>query len=141
MKMLDGNISIHAVTSGPEKKVCIWIEDKDSTIQILEIEMTMKDFALALTGQSYIPMKFHLSDTTKVGMQHEVKQMFVTFNRSDFENVIGDDIEIDRAIKKYEVNGWIGSRKDAKNYHNLVSGSGIKTEIIYRISFHRWVEQ
>lgn len=135
MKMLNGNISIHAQAGHRETNVWICIEDKDACVQILEMEMNMKDFAMAITGRGNTPMKFHLSDTSKVGMKHEVKNENVTFT---YKNGTISKEEINKAIHKYEVDGWVGNRKDAKNYHNQLSHSASLTT--YKISFHRWVE-
>ena len=139
IKMLDGKISIHAEMGSRERRVVIFIEDELSTLEILQIEMDMADFGNAITGHGHIPMKFILQDTSKVGKKHEVKTEEVTFNRHNPGGAVLDE-EINRAIHEYEVDGWIGNRKDAKNWHHRLARKDSEETITYKINFHRWID-
>ena len=140
MKMLDGKISIHAEMGSRERRVVIFIEDKLSATEILQVEMTMADFGNAITGHGHMPMKFLLQDTSKVGKKHEVKTEKVTFNKlyQDGLNGVVTSSEIDRAIGEYEKDGWIGNKKDYNNHHHFVESDTGKE--IYKINFHRWID-
>ncbi len=135
MKMLDGKISIHAEMGREERRVVIFIEDTLSTTEIIQVEMTMADFGNAITGHGHMPMKFLLQDTSKVGKKHEVKTEKVTFK---YKNGDITKEEINKAIHKYEVDGWIGQVKDYGNHHNFVKSD--KEKEIYKIGFRRWVD-
>ena len=131
-KMLDGKISIHAEMGSRERRVVIFIEDKLSACEIMQIEMTMADFGNAITGHGHMPMKFLLQDTSKVGKKHEVKTEKIELNVKDKEKTNED-------LKKYEVDGWVVNRKDIDNHHNLIKYMD-NGKWLVRVSFHRWID-
>ena len=106
----------------------IAVEDKDSRITFFEAEIDFEFFAKYITGSSDQPIKFGIRGINNIGKKVEIKTEVVTIPDNPTDN------DIDVAVKKFEVNGWVGRRECCKNHHNLQGPNH------YAVHFHRWVE-
>ena len=137
---MKGNITISkhhlcgANVKGPREYICIRVEDGRSSINFLTVNMSLVDFAKAITGASFMPMEFELGPVANVGKQLETKTEKVEIRHKTWQ---ATKEETRSAIAKYEKDGWMGRDSDAENYHHHISGSGDKS--IWSVSFHRFV--
>lgn len=127
---MKGHISIGKVTvcGTGEQYMKITVEDELSGIEFLSADMSLEDFAKALTGQGFMPTEYELRGLENIGKecQHKTVLMPHSFDASDED--------IDEAIGKHEVDGWIGHREDYKNHHNWKDGK-------VQIRYNRWIEK
>lgn len=134
---LKGKISISKVyvcgKIAQDSYISIEIEDELSSVRVIQANLSLKDFANAITGLSNLPCEFELGGIENIGKQLEVKTEEVVISESAFY-----DQAIREGVRKYEVDGWIGRDKDAKNHHNWVRNCS--RGAIYKISYHRWVK-
>ena len=143
----DGKITISSVGMRCDQSfIQITIEDKDSAVQLLKVEMDMASFARALTGLAYVPMKYEPGAFQKIGkkMEHKTEEVHIPSVATD----AATDAGIVAALTEFEVDGWKGSPKDARNHHNYVRNFTSPPETntiwkkgkVFRISFVRWVD-
>lgn len=135
---MKGRITISKVhnCSTREDTIHISIEDELSSIEFVRAEMSLEDFAKAITGQGLMPVEFELRGLKNVGKRLETKTELVYISSSP-EEVSSSDQAIREAISEYETDGWIGRDSDAKNHHNWVRD--VDKRQVYRIHFCRWV--
>lgn len=123
--MLDGRISISRPnrSSGVET-INIEITDETSRTRFLEVEIDMADFARALTGLSYVPIKFDLVRSDLVGTLKENKTEVIVVPRSLCYNS-DDKIDYVRKmfLEPYEKEGWYArdGLESFSNSHNYLS--------------------
>jgi len=136
---MKGRISINKVTcQAPEKDyVIIELEDELSSVEFVQARMSLETFGRALFGLSSLPVEFELRGLDKVGkkLENKIEEVFIPCETE----LYATDKEIRQAIKKYEVDGWIGRDENAKNHHNWVGYRGIDGYTA-RVIFRRWVE-
>ncbi len=116
---LKGSVTITRVRSNQEDDfIEVRLEDKRSGITFATAKMTLADFALAVTSLGFVKCDLEVYGLDRVGMVRENKteQVFVpqTYHR---------DRELaQKAISKFEVDGWSGRVEDAMNTHRRVHG-------------------
>ena len=111
---MKGKITISRTTGRKtENTIRIRIEDDSSSITFLETEMSLEDFALALTGQGYIDCNFELQGIQNVGMILETKTELVSLANP----FIATGEERLAALIPFEVDGWTARYQDIKNHH------------------------
>jgi hypothetical protein len=98
--------------------IVLTVEDDLSSTQIVEVTLTMADFAAALTGQGHMPgtaewRGLHLLGKTR---EHKVE-----------EGVTRDNLHT------FEVDGWEAREGDLGNYHRKARDGS------YRVTFVRHV--
>lgn len=128
---MKGYISISKVHNCKtnDEYISIAIEDESSSIEFVTATMSLKDFTKALTGQGHIPIAYALRGVDKVGKEYQHKTEIVPFLFDASEE------DINKAVGRYEVDGWIGTKDDYKNHHNQTGPKGV------RIVYYRWVEK
>jgi len=118
MKKLDANLSISRLFGGGTKDVVrIEIEDKLSSTIIVQLRMSLEEFASALFGTSGVSVKAEWY-TDRLGLKREWKREFVKK---------GD-------LHKFNVDGWRGRAEDLKNFHRRQQDGS------FEVLFERWVE-
>lgn len=136
---MKGSISISKVTCGGEPEndyVSIRIEDGLSSIGFTTVKMDIESFGRALLGLGHVPVEFELLGMDKVGKKFEHKTVEVMITHEGELSPREEDIDI--AVSKHEVDGWIGSKKDCKNFHRLVRCESDKYSV-YNVHYYRWV--
>ena len=146
----DGKITISSVGARADQTfILITIEDKDASVQLLQVEMDMASFARALTGLGYVPMKYEPGAFQKIGKKMENKTEEVHIPDEVFyKQEDADDAVIALCLSEFEVDGWKGSVRDVKNHHNYVrnftsppeQGTILAKGRVFRVSFVRWVD-
>ena len=137
---MKGKISIGKVTccGSPEGDyISIEVEDELSSINFLKVKMDLESFAKALMGLGNVPVEFELRGLDRVGKKHEytTEQVYIPYAPSGVG--FSDDL-IDKAVSKWETDGWVGSRRDCKNHHNWVENRDNGS--VYNVHFSRWVD-
>lgn len=132
MKHFNGTISIARQMGGEDDGcICIEVTDETSRVQFIEIKLTTAELGAALTGSSYRPCKFGLRCVEKVGMKAECKEENVHFTDQYLRGSALDSAKT-RALKPFEVDGWIGRREDLGNGHRATKNG-------YMVHFDRHV--
>ena len=109
------------------------LEDDKSGVLFLDVKMTLKDFALMITGLGYIDCEFELKNSELVGKTREHKTENIVV-RDAWDITEEEKLE---ALKPFEVDGWIGSKYDISNHNNIVKG----LSNTYKVGFTRYVDK
>ena len=137
---MNGCISINKVhvngAPSAERKndyITISLEDITSTCEFVTLKLSLTNFALALTGQSLIPMEFEVAGLENIGktFQHKYINLPLIFKASKEQ--------IDLLISKHEIDGWIGERTNYTNYHYWNRDNSEHQTV--KILYHRWIEK
>lgn len=111
---MNGKLSISRITHSKGATVIRFrMEENLSLIGFLEAEISLEDFALALTGQGHIDCTFELYGLKNIGKKLETKVETVPlvnpFQASDEAREL--------ALKPFEVDGWTARESDISNHH------------------------
>jgi hypothetical protein len=134
MTQFKGKITIGKYISNYENPtpVHIEIEDDKSTVRIVEVEMSLEDFADAVLGHGYKDCIFKIKNVDKLGKEFQHKNEVIN-NPYNFKEATEEQYK--ELLKPYEVDGWVGNWEGFTNYHNAV-----KRTNNYQIHFARWVK-
>ncbi len=111
---LDARITIsRSQGSDSEHYVFIQIEDARARVRIVEVRMSLAMFGGLITGLPYQHVVAEVFDLSLVGTVGEHKTEDVAVPEWP------RDIEADRYLKPYEVDGWIARRSDFSNPHRF----------------------
>jgi hypothetical protein len=127
--------SMHS--SNADDVASIQVTDDVSGTSFLRIEMSMEDFALSLLNHQDREIEFTLWCPERIGKKHERKTESVFVSVDPFKR--DQKVEISDAIRPFEVDGWIGSRRDAENHHNVTKT--LEHGFIAEVGFDRYVEE
>ena len=126
---MDGKVGvwIGRVTSNTEGAfISIEIQDEASRIRIVEVKMTLEEFAQCVTGMSLMDIPAEFGDLSLIGKQMEVKVIEISgLDYSTWK-------DRNRFIKPFEADGWKAEDKEEMNHHRM-SKNG------YQVTFRRWV--
>jgi hypothetical protein len=133
--MHKGQIHIGRINSSQleEDYIEIEITDEKSHIQFCEVKMSLKDFALAITGRGFSDCEFEVRGTDKIGYTREHKTEEVKLLYKDKYNLT--EADYNKTLKPFEKDGWEARRQDLKNHHCIVRGK----EDTYMVNFSRLV--
>ena len=92
----------------------MYVEDDESGIRVLSVEMPMAEMMKALTS-AYGAGTMVLGDIDKVGMVREVKYVGIPWDHIYYTETPED--EITEVLAEYEVDGWVARRGDMLNQH------------------------
>lgn len=126
-----GKITISRYSNSDETDpIHITIEEVDSSIQFVDVSMTLEDFAQALTGLGFVDCGLTFRALDKIGKirEHKVEPIYIG-DRYNFT-----EEESKELIKPFEVDGWIGRDEDLRNSHNQT-----KDRKHRNVVFVRWV--
>jgi hypothetical protein len=119
------------ITRSSNDTINIILEDVNSSIDFLRVEITPEEFALAITNFSCRPCEFKTAGLSLIGKTLEVKSELVEYKGyKDFEEYMPE------LVKPYEVNGWKADTYDLENHngHKIVNN-----QKEYKITFRRYV--
>jgi hypothetical protein len=132
---MKGSITIsrfHNYRDGDDMSISITLTDETSRTRFLEVRMTPRDFANALTGQGEVSVEFDLR------AQHVGKKLEVKAEKIPVSGYAPPADEIDRLLLEYEVDGWMASTEDFHNHHRY--GTNKDGSSYYAVSLVRYVE-
>lgn len=134
---LPGKISINRTSSNQrDDYMTITVEDADSSTNFCTLEMSLHDFAMALTGMGCVGCDLDVIGIERVGLTMEVKREIVRV--PDFRSAP----EIIRsAVEQFESDGWEGQDSDALNQHNSAGARNAKGDYGYWVTFRRYVSK
>lgn len=128
---MDGKITISRTTHSKEgDSIRIRVQDNLSGVSFIEVQMTLENFALALTGLGYVDCGFELFRPDLVGKIEQNKTEFVPLR----DTFWATDEERQEALRAFEVDGWKARNGDIKNSHNYTKDGKVK------VVFFRHVE-
>lgn len=118
MLTLPGKITISRSHGGTEEKpVNITIQDKLSGCYLLEVHMSLLEYANALTGMGSCECLLEYYPDCPAGKKREVKHELVFISTNSYNQEVRAKA-IRKALKPLEVDGWKGRDEDAQNGHN-----------------------
>lgn len=131
----EGRITIGTTTSNmTDDYITINLKDKNSGLQVIEIQMSHEEFGKAIGGQGYIPARYNVYDNRHLlGKKKEGKLIQLkipnTFDREKFE------AEVDLAFARtpYAKEGW--ELRSGINMRDYNYQDGIYNASIYRYVF------
>lgn len=137
---LKGKITIAKTTNRDNKHVMHFeIMDEASHLSF-DVMMTMENFAIAITGQGYMPCELDMperEDFSILGKTMENKQVAIPFEN---DPPIGKGFTewFEKLIYPYE-GSWKADKETSINFHKMQT---IKTSVnmkTYTVTFRRWV--
>jgi hypothetical protein len=131
-KALKGRFSVFRVTSGKKPFIRIEVTDSMSGTQAFAADMTMEDFALAVTGRADLPAVY-TRNGPHVGRVHEHKTVLI--RDPNFKEHDADAVK--QLLAEHTVNGWQGYEPDLTNMHKAVMRDGKRYQ---KVTFHRYVD-
>lgn len=130
---MKGNINISRVHDGTKHWIRTTVEDENSHITFLTLELTLENMMLALTNLGNIDCEFELRGLENIGKKLEHKTEYVYLPNA-FQ---ATDEAREEVLKAYEVDGWNARKSDISNHHNFQRfEDGYKV----KVSFSRFVE-
>lgn len=129
----DAKVTISRSSGGddPGRPMSITIEDATSGCELVEVRMSLEEFAAAITGYAMRPAAGDYYQHCPVGKRREIKHEDIgvprgwTFSNRDAAA---------KLIMPFEVDGWNGYADDLLNHHRHVSANK------YRVLFTRFVD-
>lgn len=115
----------------------ITVQCVSSGIQFLDLEMTLKDFAKAITGQGYIPVEMEVRGLEFVGLTSEREDATVTVTQAELKS-LGYDTNKGRSealsdyLKKHASrDGWIVNAYLGSQGSVITDGDKVKMNFSY----------
>jgi len=106
----------------------LYVKDDDAGVQFFEARLTSEQFADLLSNRG-AEVDLELRGLNLVGTMREYKKELVPM-----KDRLGITPEQKRAaLKKFEVDGWIGDESDLTNHHRWREGNKVE------VGFHRHV--
>jgi hypothetical protein len=135
---LDGQISVSYVTSSDGYDyVQIEIEDKDSGIQFVRLQMGTEEFGMMVLGRGSRKCKVRLTESPNLGKVAETKTVYLPINPgSDKPFNLNHSAAI--MASGLEVDGWMAKTDVHQNHHRTKT---TKDGTLYMTYFHRYVEK
>ena len=120
-KKLAGTIQISRASGGirDDMPVHITISDESSGCRVLEIYMSLEEYAKATFSSQGQCVIEHYPNGCFIGMKSENKTEIVPFDMFKDGRAEG---AIDAALKPFEIDGWKARRSDMTNGHDRVKG-------------------
>lgn len=132
MKKLKAQLSISRTTSNKgDDCIEISVVDENSHREAVKLKLSMKTFAYAITGQSFLKCEMEFNDSGIIGKTREHKIEKVPLSKPYKYN---DKEEAKKAFAPFEVDGWRGSIDDYYNHHNRIGTTHVN------VGFVRYVE-
>lgn len=110
-----------------EDFITVRLTDRGSSISFVEVEVSMADFAAAVTGHGAIPCTGEVRGLQLVGTTHEAKTVVVPGLTHETWKVRA------QLVAEYEVDGWKADMAEGMNHHRVRGVDG------YEVWFHRYV--
>jgi len=121
---------------GGRNTIRIVVHDPQSSCDVLEVKIGMEEFALALTSVARQPCDA-VWRVANLGLKYEIKHEFVAYAPEHGLPSSDRDLAEQRALARFEKDGWMGDREDLRNWHRHVVKDG---QDGFRVTFRRWVE-
>ena len=151
MRFPEGSVETHATLTisrlqgggeAEQRPFRIVIEDETSRTTVLELRLTGKQFAEALTGvvSTDIPATMF---PKHIGKVHEHKYEIVAWlpgrTKERWSSGRGPRTKKEaEALKPFEVDGWFGIHTDLRNHHRAVTLEDGRRAV--RVAFHRYID-
>jgi hypothetical protein len=124
--------------SGSSEGIRICIDDAGTGAEIIEVILTLEDFAQALFNRPFMHCEFELRENAAllIGKKLETKTEVIKIPRDcpiTIENLV-----FRQALRPHEHGGWIPRMEDFGNHHHFVTvpEEGMRG---YVINFYRYV--
>lgn len=117
----------------------IVMRDEASGCEAFDVELSLFDFANAITGLACVHCTANFNNSGVIGLRAERKEELVYIPPGAYG---GKDRakNASACLKQFEKDGWVGSVSDATNHHRIVRGvEKGKPGQTYRVGFHRYL--
>lgn len=131
---MKGRIQIN----GDREGAVVRIDDDSSGIRVLEVKLSLEEFAYALMSHGYIECEYDANyrNAAYFGSEVAVKSEEVPFDMYSSTASKRSEGAIAKALAPFEVDGWEARRSDMTNGHCRVKGSA---EPLQRVVFTRFM--
>jgi hypothetical protein len=146
---LPGEITIgRSSATNDSRPISIRLRDETSKLRVVEITLSLADFAAALTGLGFTPCKFTLNRDTRIGKrcEHKTEDVFIPKLQWFIAHVHTDPVVRD-TLAPFEVDGWKGRVADVRRSHNRLDQPNPRTADGHEIDgfwcavdFERWID-
>lgn len=111
-----GNISISRVTSNQEESIIrIQVDDELSGCRFAEVNLTLENFALVVTGRSEVDCSVEFQDQAPIGQCRESKEVLIPLPDEQSR----EEAAIQALLAPHEVDGWKAGPRAMENMHNF----------------------
>ena len=133
-KLNDARISIGRVTSNVESDyINISIYDNNSSLYILDIKLSLEEFAKTLTGMAHVMCQAEYNDSENIGKIRQIKEVVVKIKHEDYAAIEHEKFK--QAVAHLETDGWTANHHEYKTqYSKRKVGDNL-----FQIPFERWV--
>ncbi len=113
MITLRGSLSIGRTSGRDDNPIRIELIDEDAACTVVQIRMSLLEFAECITGKGHCDCVFEFNDSGVVGKQAQSKSELVPIpsyprDKGDWEK---------KALAPFEVDGWKARESDISNHH------------------------
>ena len=136
---IHASISISRIQErGVPDCIHVRVEDETSGCTFLDLELSLADFALAITGLSGMRCKGRIWMDAPIGKQRQVKEEWVE-RPAEYVKSKDEQAVAAKAFAPYEIDGWKGRVSDLFNHHRR-SKINKHGEGGYKVVFTRFVD-
>jgi hypothetical protein len=139
---MKGKISISRPSGNGPTRIRIEIDDALSGVQFFRGEMTLTNFALALTARGDCPIDFEYRPGALklIGFkrEHKTELVPIPIEPDDWRKRDQFKATAKKAIAAFAVDGWEPRYDDVTNSHNRREGGEANVQL-YAIGFTRWI--
>lgn len=150
MKEFHAQVSMLRVHTSDGNYINISVEDEDTGNRILNVNVTMSEFAEMITGKGCVDAKGFFYGGENIGKVIENKSCVIAVPRSlhDQYYSLCRDSDVPKPVldflSRFETDGWKASPRDLFNMHRRVHGKGGEEDREnYRcnVGFRRYVDK
>lgn len=110
------------LTDEDQHRIVIRVTDADSRAKVLEVEVSLSDFAMAVTGHGHreCNVQFNANGIDLFGKEMETKTetIFVPYDMIKYDNRERAPELVKPLVQQYEVDGWVAHLADITNTRN-----------------------
>jgi hypothetical protein len=130
--MSKARVTISKLIGRNDSKMRLEIEDEISGITFVSVELTLENFAKAITGMAMVEGEMRVGELELVGKKREMKKETVSV-----ENVNLKYEELVKLAAPFEIDGWQNLLHKGSRFDVTQNKKG---EMSYTIPFVRWID-
>lgn len=135
LREYDGFLLLQRRSSLEGEKIVLSFIEKISGQIACRAELSLVDFADALTRHGHLPCVLSVDSSGKLGMRLQVRTQRLTIPWGDGRSL---DESIEEVVRPWEREGWLARRQDFHNPYRLVDET--EESRTFLVTFERFVE-
>lgn len=130
-KRLKGRLTISRIGALKNDYIRMALEDESSGIEFLAVNISLENFCRAVTRAGSLPCEYTLAGVELIGKTIETKTEYVPFSWDEATKDF--DKWFQKAVKPYQVDGWLASYRESRVNTHKITDKG------YEVLFTRLV--